>query len=670
MAKKIEVIIGADNKSLKDTLNDSRGALKSFSSFTTGLIAGFGISIFQSASSAISDFISGAEQEAKEAQRVITSLRQTLETAGRTDLFDSILEKSDELQKKFKTLDNDDITGVFQRLITFGGLTENQINKLVPLIIDLNAKQKLAGDVNRSLADSADQVIKGIQGQGRELKLYGVEVDASKSSTENLGIILEQLGPKVKGAGEAFANSLEGQLAATTQRAKDLQEELGNKLLPFKVTLINFALEAADAFQTLSEKILGTHDSAQKTRNELKSLDESKKKAKEFAENAAEFLRTAPEDVFQTFVTNLEKDVDVAATTLAKKLEEFPGTNVEDFPSNKKMLQAKRDIVDAVREQRRLETDKTVIGRRTEETKEDEKKVDLLKERIAVLKEIVSLERKGLKSDDIQVTDASLELKNLEIKLINRDTKDKDLAAQLIRLRFPEFDGKNLNLSMPDLQLGIPIKLESVSDTISKIDAAGDDLAQGISRMYNRLTEQGEKDGAKAREAQARTLEQLTDSINSTISDTVGSIGEGIGDILAGGDPVSAFINVIANALQSLGRALVAFGIAKKFAIESLKKVDPFIAIAAGVAAIATGALLRKQLSNPVRLAEGGFATRPTIAMVGESGPEVIAPLNKFRDLISVGSGLIPELVETKERGGDIYRVWKFHHARNNRLNP
>jgi hypothetical protein len=39
-------------------------------------------------------------------------------------------------------------------------------------------------------------------------------------------------------------------------------------------------------------------------------------------------------------------------------------------------------------------------------------------------------------------------------------------------------------------------------------------------------------------------------------------------------------------------------------------------------------------------LAEGGFVNKPTTALIGEAGPEVVIPLNKFEEMMGLdGSG-------------------------------
>lgn len=662
MAKEIKVIIGADTKPLKAGLADAQRDLKGFGSFATGLVAGFGVGVFQAASSAISGFFAGAQQEALESQRAINSIRQSLESAGRTDLFSGLIKKANELQSQFKFLDNDDITASFQRLIQFGGLTEDQINKLIPVIIDLNAKQRLAGETNKSLSATAEQVIKGIEGQGRELKLYGVEVTAANSATQNLGIILDQLGGKVRGAADAFGNSLEGKLAATTQRAKDLQEELGNKLLPLKVSLISFAIEAAGAFETLYQKITGTFEATQRAAKSLEDLKKSKSAAKSFAENASNFLKAATDEQFNTFIDGFEKKIDDISKVLADGSAPF-ATN-----ANKQYIQNNRDIIEALKEKRRLILDTSTVGTRVEkiEQADNKKSVDTIKVRIAALKELIAAE--------VDVSKNKLELKGLDIKLLLRDAKEKGFTEEeikkLIFAKFPDFDGTGLTLSKP-VDVSVPIKAD-IQQSVTGGGGEGDSLSKGLQRVKEGIEKSGAESLAKYKEDLEKASEGFNNEINAIIGDSIVGVGEAIGDIFSGKNPAAAAINIIAFALQGLGRALIAYGLATKAVKVAIASIftNPFTAIAAGVAAVAAGTVLRSQINKVPQLAEGGMVSKATLAIIGERGPEVVVPLNRYNAMLGKnnGGGLQVQFIETKRRGEDSYEVWKIMNAKNNRL--
>ena len=72
----------------------------------------------------------------------------------------------------------------------------------------------------------------------------------------------------------------------------------------------------------------------------------------------------------------------------------------------------------------------------------------------------------------------------------------------------------------------------------------------------------------------------------------------------------------------------------------------PF-AIPIGIAAIAAGTVLKNSISkkNPVsKFANGGIVSGPTMGLIGEypgakSNPEVVAPLDKLKDMIGGGGG-------------------------------
>lgn len=149
------------------------------------------------------------------------------------------------------------------------------------------------------------------------------------------------------------------------------------------------------------------------------------------------------------------------------------------------------------------------------------------------------------------------------------------------------------------------------------------------------------------------TWETTASNINSIIQDLlVNSIiflGESIGKALAG-ENVKVFEGLgllLADALSQIGKALITFAITSKLALEALK--NPFawpVALAAGFAAVAAGAYLKSTLSKDKtkKFANGGIISGPTLGLMGEypgasSNPEVVAPLDKLKDMMGGGNG-------------------------------
>jgi uncharacterized coiled-coil protein SlyX len=137
------------------------------------------------------------------------------------------------------------------------------------------------------------------------------------------------------------------------------------------------------------------------------------------------------------------------------------------------------------------------------------------------------------------------------------------------------------------------------------------------------------------------TLTTMSNSISNAMVSVGTAIGEGIGSAIRGEDfnPIQTLANIIGDLLQSLGKALLSYAatiLAVKMALNSL---NPYVAAAAGVVAIAAGAALKAVVSKPVKLATGGLAYGPTLAVVGDNpgasnDPEVIAPLSKLGTML------------------------------------
>lgn len=136
-------------------------------------------------------------------------------------------------------------------------------------------------------------------------------------------------------------------------------------------------------------------------------------------------------------------------------------------------------------------------------------------------------------------------------------------------------------------------------------------------------------------------IRSVNQVISSSLENLATTFAEGWADVFTGGsfDPSKAFVRVLSNALQTMGKAMIAFGTAMEAFKESLETIfaTPWVAIAAGMAAVTTGKVLMNLMQTPPKLATGGLAYGPTLAVVGDnrgaaSDPEVIAPLSKLRN--------------------------------------
>jgi hypothetical protein len=145
------------------------------------------------------------------------------------------------------------------------------------------------------------------------------------------------------------------------------------------------------------------------------------------------------------------------------------------------------------------------------------------------------------------------------------------------------------------------------------------------------------------------TLNQTLQNVfNQLDLDLLVNFGEQIGNMLAGGKfDFTQMGTILADALSSIGKALIAYALTNGAVVELFKDPKTWpLALAAGIAAVAAGAALKSKINNnkATAFANGGIVSGPTMGLVGEypgaqNNPEVIAPLDKLKDMIGGGGG-------------------------------
>lgn len=184
----------------------------------------------------------------------------------------------------------------------------------------------------------------------------------------------------------------------------------------------------------------------------------------------------------------------------------------------------------------------------------------------------------------------------------------------------------------------------------SPIASASADLSalSGVSITGNFTTEKtplskfkewwakGQDDAA----AIAESTVEMGSILANAFSGLMTSIGEGLGDLFSGKEfnPLKLILSVLGNTLKELGKQIIAVS----GVIEALKKTIGkwglgALSIPIGVAAIALGQAMINKANEPIKLARGGLAYAPTLAVVGDNpgasrDPEVVAPLSKLRE--------------------------------------
>ena len=143
------------------------------------------------------------------------------------------------------------------------------------------------------------------------------------------------------------------------------------------------------------------------------------------------------------------------------------------------------------------------------------------------------------------------------------------------------------------------------------------------------------------------TANQIKGILEGVMADSITKFAENIGTALAGGkvDLFGGIGEMIADGAIAIGKALIAYGVALK--AFQMAKLDPVLAIVAGAGLVIAGTVLKAKLApkekgGAMPFANGGIVSGPTMGLVGEypgakTNPEVIAPLDKLKDMIGGG---------------------------------
>jgi len=148
-------------------------------------------------------------------------------------------------------------------------------------------------------------------------------------------------------------------------------------------------------------------------------------------------------------------------------------------------------------------------------------------------------------------------------------------------------------------------------------------------------------------------IEQMKMNIENALKDlaqgALVELGVQLGNVLSGGEfSMEGFMDMMANAIIAIGKHLII--VSGLFAAVDKLFKNPStwpLAIAVGVAAIAVGTSMKNNAAkrNPVKkFADGGIISGPTMGLMGEypgarTNPEVVAPLDKLKDMIGGGGG-------------------------------
>lgn len=577
--------------------------------------------------------VRSANQQLQAESRLLTALK------GRKEVQDRLIKQAAELQSR--TIYGDEVIIEQQAFLAALGLTEQQIGSTINAAIQLSAA--LGIDLNSAVRNLA-KTYSGLAGE------LGESIPALRNLTAEemkAGGAIAYVNDNYKGFAETAAQTGMGPLQQLKNTLGDLAEQFGTILVPIIQKLATKLKEIAEKFQQLSPR----------TREVITTV-------------AAIAAATGPLLVAGgKLITGLKTAIALlpalgaALTTLAANPI---GATVAGLSAIALALASIRRESNALEEgrsqgvQTRM-TEAYNLARKMYENASDAE----LQRVLAEYKEMLNREGNYYASaSGGRMTQAQVD------SLAGLQSTIKAIEEIIAKRE----DEKRILDSIKVVTTEISTETAKVARDRSKIDVSGADLSAlttvgapkeaPLQMMLNNFN------SAMWREklmAEAEKIAALNKSIGaiveSSVEDVLVGLGEGIGNLISGTnfDPLKLLLNVLGNMLQQLGKALIAYAVSLEAVKTALKSMNPWLAGVAGVAAVAAGTALISLANKPVKLATGGLAYGPTLAVVGDnpgasSDPEVVAPLSKLRNYIG---GQRLELVGdvTFELSGDKLRA-------------
>lgn len=587
---------------------------------------------------------------------------------GREDIQKRLMAQASELQGRSLFGDEEIINQ--QAVLAAMGRTEQQINDII------EAAAQLSAATGMSLDSAVKNLAKTYGGLAGELgESIPALRDLTKEQLQN-GDAVKLVKDQYKGFAEAAAQAGAGSLVQLKNQLGDLAEQIGTILMPFVQSLVNGLSKLVGWLQSLSP-------AAQKTivviAGIVAAIGPLIISLGLMAQGWAAIVAMAPtiSAAFTAMTGPIAGVIAVVATliaqlhnalTLRDRLQEEQKQKREADQAERRSIivsnankeaagmtdkQLKDAIADANKEWAELKkaygTDKftqvqadTLNGlhwRREALSDELKRREELAK----LLKQPKVPGGGGIEEATGLIGQLQARVQALNKELGNATTEE-DIARINGELKTTREELERLQ----NLKPAQPVKM------IDPMGLSSDGLAQGINQpKFEDSLSNTYKLWAQFNnniQGESQRTKNITDAFNQAISTsiigTMTSLAESLGNLLSGAEgmdnPLAGILNVLGNALKQLGVALITYsGIVEKVKVtlKALWGAGPggiAAAMVIGAGAIALGQHMITQAAKLPKLAKGGLAYGPTIAMVGDnpgaaSDPEVIAPLSKLR---------------------------------------
>ena len=527
-------------------------------------------------------------------ERAETKLRAAIRATGKEASISAgnIFQLASELQKTTKIGDELTISAAAM-LQQLADLNQEGLEKTIPLM------QDFAKAMGISLETAATLIGKTIGSTTNALVRYGVVIDTSGTKSERLAEVIDQLEEKFGGMAAMLGKTATAVKEGLNAAWGDLQETLGGMVS-------NYLIPIREEFTKLIEKINTSITQARVLKQVLAGLIGG--------EEALTVAIAAQEVVVQKIADAYDKwkeKADLVGDTDPFGQAIDPQNKADEFLN--KLSQAKQTLFNL---QAALDELQGEDGAPPVPPTPD-----------------TSLDKLNAMYLEVFQTEEDLIRINLEwLKgLENTGVMTKALIKHYENLLIP------LAATGSEFEKVMGLGTELSADWIA---------AQEVIQAATKALEENEEAAKKSLEAQQEGLEKLVDTYENQFIAAMSQVGAAIASgeevwkvfARAGLDAIAAIVDALALELGALAVKYTAMSIAG-----DLSKIPAAVAATLGVAGLAaTAGAIRA-----IPLAEGGIVTKPTMALIGEAGPEAVVPLGKMGGgktvVINFNGGLVHE---------------------------
>ena len=144
---------------------------------------------------------------------------------------------------------DDDALASAEATLAMFQLTGVEITKLIPLVNDYAIK------TGTDVPSSAEAIGKALMGNAKAMKSLGIDYKATGDRSKDLAFLMDALEEKVGGVGDAFGETTQGGLKIAEENFGNLQETVGQTLVPALTALVSIVKPLSEWFQKLPEPV-------------------------------------------------------------------------------------------------------------------------------------------------------------------------------------------------------------------------------------------------------------------------------------------------------------------------------------------------------------------------------------------------------------------------------